>query len=196
MMKRITFLLAFLAAAWGGALTARTSTNLVETNRILIIDPSTMPVAAGHATLTIGPLRRAGGVYSGDYKISVSPYFFKNEKGRLAINVSDVSLAEIAQGKPSAITGTATTSGKGGESRPIVATATPSDLDHGTIKLWFTAGERKMIFEPAYHFAARVPTKAEAMLQATNRTTNLNSDFPVAYRANLNPNPNPNPNHP
>jgi len=119
-----------------------------------MIDPSSMPVAAGKATLIIGALQRTNGVYMGDYKIKVVPYFLKNEKGRLAIVVSDESLAAVNQGKVAAITGTATTSGKGGRTRPITATATPVDPDHGTLKLWFTAGTRQMIFEPAYHFAA------------------------------------------
>jgi hypothetical protein len=96
------------------------------------------------------------GVYTGDYKLKVFPYFLKNEKGRLAIVVSDESLAEINQGKVAAIIGTATTttSGKGGQTRHIDATATPADNNRGKLKLWFTtAGNRKMIFEPAYHFA-------------------------------------------
>ena len=54
-----------------------------------------------------------------------------------------------------AITGTATTSGKSGRSRPIEAMATPADINHGNLKLWFMAGDRKMIFEPAYHFAGK-----------------------------------------
>ena len=32
-----------------------------------------MPVAAGKATLTIGPLQRTNGVYTGDYKLKVFP---------------------------------------------------------------------------------------------------------------------------
>jgi hypothetical protein len=83
----------------------------------------------------------------------VFPWFFKNQTGTLAIVVSDASLAEAGQGRVVAITGTATTSGKGGQSRPIAAIATPVNMDHGTLKLWFTtAANRKMIFEPAYHF--------------------------------------------
>jgi len=112
-----------------------------------------MPIAGGKATLTIGALQRADGVYTGDYKVKVFPYFLKNEKGRLAIVVSDESLAEINRGKVAAIIGTATTNGKGGQSRHIDATAMPADINHGTLKLWFTAGNKKMIFEPAYHFA-------------------------------------------
>jgi hypothetical protein len=110
---------------------------------------------AGTATLIIGALHRVDGVYSGNYQIKVFPYFLKNENGTLAIDVSDESLAMINHGKIAAITGTATTSGKDGRSRPIEATATPADINHGNLKLWFMAGDRKMTFQPAYHFAGK-----------------------------------------
>jgi len=137
---------------------ASTSTNTASTNLTLMIDPSSTPVDAGNATLTIGALQRVGGVYKGNYKITVFPWFLKNEDGTLAIVVSDESLAKINRGKVTAITGTATTIGKGEHSRPIEATATPIDLNHGNLRLWFMAGERKMIFEPAYHFAGQDST--------------------------------------
>ena len=152
-MKRITVLLALLAVGWCAAQAASASTNSAPANRILLIDPSSMPVAAGKATLIVGALRRANGVYTGEYKLKVFPWFLKNEKGTLAIIVSDESLAEASQGKVVAITGTATTSGKGGKSRHIDATATPTDSNGGRLKLWFITDDRKMIFEPAYHFA-------------------------------------------
>ena len=155
-------LLAILAAGWDRTSAAADSTNTASTNRILIIDPSVMPVAGGTATLTIGPLLRADGIYSGDYTMKVSPYFYKNEKGRLAIVVSDESLATIGRGKVAAIIGTATTAGKSGTSRHIDATATPADTNHGSLKLWFIAGDRKMTFEPAYHFAAEGTATASA----------------------------------
>jgi len=152
-MKRITVLLVLRAAGWSPTQAAPVPTNSAPGERILMIDPSSMPVAAGRATLIIGALQRVDGVYAGDYRIRVFPYFLKNEKGRLAIVVSDASLAGIDQGKVEAIIGTATTSGKGGRSRHIDATATPADINRGTLKLWFTsAGNRKMVFEPAYHF--------------------------------------------
>jgi hypothetical protein len=164
-------LLAFLVAAGGDAQAASGSTNPASTNRVLVIDPSSMPVGAGKATLIIGALHRADGVYSGDYKIKVSPYFFKSEKGRLAIVVSDESMAAINQGKVASIIGTATASGKGGRSRHIEATATPANINRGTVKLWFMASDRKMIFETAYHFSGQ---GAEAVLTQTI-TTNLAS---------------------
>jgi hypothetical protein len=166
-MKRTPVLLALLTAGWGDTHATPASTNSAPTERVLMIDSSSMPIAAGKATLIIGPLQRAGGVYSGDYKIRVFPYFLKNEKGRLAIIVSDESLAGINRGKVAAITGTATTSGKGGRSRHIDATATPVDTNHGTLKLWFTAGTRKMTFEPAYHFAGKGPAAIPALAAET-----------------------------
>ena len=153
-------LLALFMAGLRGTDAAPNSINAGLTSRVLMIDSSSMPVGAGKAILTIGALHRADGVYSGDYKIRVSPYFFKNERGRLAIVVSDESLAEINQGKATSIIGTATSSGKGGIRRHIDATATPDDMNRGTIKVWFMAGDRKMIFKPAYHFSEKLTADA------------------------------------
>jgi hypothetical protein len=158
----IIVLLTLLATGFSAAFAAPGSTNSAVENRILLIDPSSMPVPAGKATLIIGQLQRANGVYTGDYQLKVFPYFLKSETGRLAIVVSDESLAAANQGKVVAITGTATTSGKDGKRRSITATATPADIHHGRLKLWFMAGDRKMIFEPAYHFAGNGTTVALA----------------------------------
>jgi hypothetical protein len=150
-MKRIILVLALLAAGWSSALAAPVSTNSATDIRILLIDRSSMSLGAGKATLTIGPLGRTNGVYAGDYKLTVFPWFLNNENGRLAILISDETIAEAARGKVVTVTGTAIA--KGGIRRPIVAIATPNDKDHGTLNLWFMAGSRKMIFTPAYHFA-------------------------------------------
>ena len=182
-MKRITVLLALFATGWGDTHAAPVSTNSTPTSRILMIDPSSMPIATGKATLIIGALQRVDGVYTGDYKLKVFPYFLKNEKGRLAIVVSDESLAEINQGKVATIVGTATTttSGKGGRTRHIDATATPADINRGTLRLWFMAGNRKMIFEPAYHFAGTGTAEARAQTTETNLAINLQCRLPVSH---------------
>jgi len=175
-------LLALLAAGWGEIQAAPDSANSPSTDRVLVIEPSSMAVAAGKATLTIGTLHRAEGVYRGNYKISVSPYFFKNEKGKLAIVVSDEALAQISQGKVAEINGTATTSGKAGRSRHIDATATPADINRGTLKLWFMAGNRKMIFQPAYHFAETATAAVPAETTKTNLASNVQDGTPDSPR--------------
>jgi hypothetical protein len=171
-MKLPLKLLALFAVGWANAHGAPGPTNSAVTDRVLVIEPSFMPISGGKATLTIGALRRTNGVYCGDYKMKVSPYFFKNEKGRLAIIVSDESLAKIDRGTAAAIIGTATTGGRGGSSRHIDATAMPADINHGRLNLWFMAGDRKMVFEPAYHFAeiatAAIPANATEAGIASN----------------------------
>ena len=167
-MTRIIALIAFLVPLLASTGAVPTSTNLVSADHVLLIDPSSMPVAAGKATLTIGVLERVRGVYVGDYWINVSPYSFKNEKGRLAIVVPDAALATVRAGKTATIVGTATSSGKGGETRHIDATATPVNIDCGKLKLWFMSGDRKMTFEPAYRIAKKQTPAAFA-------STNMNS---------------------
>jgi hypothetical protein len=145
---------------------ASAAINPLPAGRILMIDPSSMPVGGGKATLIIGELQRVDGVYTGDYKINVFPYFLKNESGRLAIVVSDESLAVMNRGNVVKIIGTATTNGK---SRHIDAKATPVDSNGGMLKLWFMAGNRKMIFEPAYHFTDNVAAPVLAQTTEARR---------------------------
>jgi hypothetical protein len=178
-MKRILLLSALVAIACGAAPAAPPATNSASTNRVLMIDPSATAVAAGRATLTIGALQRTGDIYGGSYQMKVSPYFFKSEKGRLAIVVPEAALAKIRQGKVATVIGTATTSGADGEARHIDAIATPINNERGTLKLWFMSGDRKMIFEPAYHFA--VPADPAA----PNKKNSLIRTVPISHREAL-----------
>jgi len=170
-MNRIFLLLALLAAGGINGFASPALTNTAAENRVLLIGPSSMPMSVGKATLIIGPLQRVNGVFTGDYKLKVFPYFFKSEAGRLAIVVSDASLAGAAQGRVAVFTGTATTNGKGGRSRQIEATATPVDNNRGALKVCFMAGDRKMIFTPAYHFVGPAAGAVLAQTTQTNLTT-------------------------
>ena len=166
-MKQIFVLLALLVAGGFATHAAEPSTNSAGSQGMLLIDSSSMPVTAGKVTLIIGPLQRTNGVYAGYYKIKVLPYFWKNENGQLAIVVSDESLAEINQGKVTAITGTATTSGKSGHCRHIDATVTPADRNHGTLKVWFVTKDQKMVFSPPYRV---VEKETSATRTQTNKS--------------------------
>ena len=147
--KTFLFLL-FLASSWCAAQGASTGTNAVADDRVLILENSTMPLTTAKATLIIGPLTRTNNVYVGDFKINIFPYFFKSDRGRLAIKVPDETLAAVNQGKAVAVAGTSTST-KNGIVRHIEITATPLDCEHGTIRLWFMAGDQKMIFTPIYY---------------------------------------------
>ena len=144
-------MLAFLILKLPAAQANPTPTN-PALSRIILVDPSSASVGGGaKATLTISALKRDGGIYSGSYRVKVSPYFFKNEKGKLEIVVSDDSMRQIAKGKKVNVSGTATTTGDG-QCRHIEAIATPTDDIRGTIKFWFLAGQKKIVFQSAYHF--------------------------------------------
>ena len=97
-IKRMLILLALLPAGWGQAQSGSLSANTAAANRVLTVDASSMPLTLGRASLTIGLLERTKGVYTGNYKLKMFPYY-------------------------------------------------------GKLTVWFTVGGRKMIFEPAYHFA-------------------------------------------
>jgi|SRR3954468_6858018 len=121
-------------------------------HRALKIDQCFTHVAGGKATLNLGTLCRTNDVFGGAFEMKVNPYFFKNDKGTLAIVITDESIEKASKGMPVDITGTATTAGKNGTVRPIGAVATPVDSEHGALKLWFTVEDRKMVFETKYRF--------------------------------------------
>lgn len=134
--------------------------------RILLIEASSMPVAGGEVTLILGALRRTNGVYEGDYRIRVFPYFYKNERGRLAIVVPDAALAMIRRGKVTRLNGTATTTGKSARTRTVITTVTPSGPDRGFLQVRFMAGSRPMLFQPTYHVVEKEADGMAARSQA------------------------------
>jgi hypothetical protein len=150
---RVILLLSIVVAGLRGGVAAP-ATNTISTNDVLMIDRSFCGVAGGKCTLTIGPLRPAGDVFNGDYTTKVSPYFFKNEEGKLAILIPRESIEKARRGVAVEVTGTAAESKKGGKTRTIAATATPLDSHQGTLRLWFMADGRKMVFDTHYRFVA------------------------------------------
>ena len=149
--------LAITAIAWGfltaGALAGDNAPQTSLAHQVLKVDRCFTRVAGAKATLTISPLRRIKDIFEGDFDMKVAPYFFKNDKGKLAITVSDETIAKVSAGSPVDITGTATTkAGSGSVVRQINAEATPVDAQHGLLKVWLTVDERKLVFLTKYWF--------------------------------------------
>ena len=149
-MSKSILCLLLLTSTWSATRAVAATNN--SAGPVLILENSTMPLPTAKATLIVGPLTRTNDLYVGDFKVKIFPYFFKNDWGRLAINVPDQALAAMNQGKAIALTGTSI-SEKNGAVRHIEITAKPQDHNHGTVSLWFMAGNQKMVFTPAYHFA-------------------------------------------
>src|SRR6476620_1016472 len=83
--------LALTAFADGVALTP-------PSDRLLMVEKSTMKVSGGTATLIIAPLRRTNDIFGGTCEMKVVPYFFKNDKGTLAIEINAESFAKARKG--------------------------------------------------------------------------------------------------
>jgi hypothetical protein len=117
----------------------------------LFLEPSSTAVPGGSASLTVGVLTRQAETYIGDYQFKVSPYFFKNEKGKVSIDAPDETLKKLDRGIAVDFTGQATTHGSG-KTRRINGKATPLDHSRGTVSLRFVAGKREMLFNTSYRF--------------------------------------------
>ena len=144
-------LLTFLALNLAIAQVMPSDKKSAPTRRELFLEPSSTAVPGGSASLTIGVLTRQAETYIGDYQFKVSPYFFKNEKGKLSIDVPDETLKKLDSGMVVDFTGQATTSGSG-KTRRINGKATPVDHKQGLVNLRFVAGKREMLFNTSYSF--------------------------------------------
>ncbi len=115
------------------------------------VETSSTSIYIGKVTLEVAPLTRQNGVFSGDYKANVFPYFFMSEHGTFRMNVSDNDLARIAKGETVDFTGEAENSGR--EARSVTGRAVPDDATHGKIKVRiFVTKKIQLIFNTTYRF--------------------------------------------
>jgi len=127
---------------------AKTSQPVV---RKLFIEPASSSLAGGKARLVVTELNREPGTYAGDYQLKVTPYFFKSEKGKLAMSISDEALQKLRQAVPVELTGKATAKGSG-KTRVINAKARPTAHDRGAVTISVTTENGPLVFETFYHF--------------------------------------------
>ncbi|MHA3772301.1 hypothetical protein ACXR0O_12275 [Verrucomicrobiota bacterium sgz303538] len=119
--------------------------------RKLFIQPTSTEVAGGKASLTISMLRRQAATYIGSYDLKVSPWYFKNETGKLIMSVPDESVQKLIQGIAVDFTGSVTTDGEA-KARTVNARATPSGKEQGSVTFSFIGEARKVIFNTKYQF--------------------------------------------
>jgi len=150
-LKFSTLGLTLLALNWANVQVWTAQSPSASTTGDLVVEPSSTPIPGGKASLKIGVLIRQAAAYVGDYQFKVTPYFFKSEKGKLSIDVSDEILKKLASGKAVEFSGQATTSGSG-ETRRFIGKATPLDQKRGTVSLQFVAGKTEMLFITSYCF--------------------------------------------
>lgn len=152
-MKLKSAILGLLVLSSDNSATGQVPASLTQASvpRKLVIHPTSTSVAGGTASLTIGALRRKAAAYIGEYDLKVSPWYFKNETGKLLMIVPEEALRKLMQGIAVSFTGKATTDADG-TSRSISARATPSGSGQGSVTFSFVGDERKVTFNTTYHF--------------------------------------------
>jgi hypothetical protein len=120
--------------------------------RRLFIDPSSTSVAlGGKASLIVSPLTHRDGTYVGDYRLKVTPYFFKSEKGTLRLAAPDDAVRKLHAGIPITFTGSAVTH-KDGRTHIVLGKATPSSGERGSVTFSIITDDAKIVFNTFYHF--------------------------------------------
>src|SRR4051812_9332528 len=117
----------------------------------LSVEPSSASLAGGKAQLILSALVRKPGAYVGDYELKVTPYFFKSEKGKLSLGVSDQALQQLAKKCPAEFAGNATTAGSG-TTRLTRVKAIPSSEDRGILNISVATEHGPMVFSAPYRF--------------------------------------------
>lgn len=120
------------------------------------VDAAKTSIYIGSVTLDLTLFRRLGQRYESTYTARVFPYFFYNEAGRIAIDLSDDDLRRLAAGERVEFKGHAETNR--GEPRNVAGHATPESPTAGTIKVrvWVTS-RIELIFNTRYRFTGKEP---------------------------------------
>jgi hypothetical protein len=115
------------------------------------IAPAKTSIYIGTVAMTMPTFARAGERYESRYVAKVFPFFFYNEAGRLAIDVSDEQLAALARGEPIEFKGRGIRDD--GTERRIEGKATPADPTSGKVKVRvFVSAKIELIFNTTYRF--------------------------------------------
>lgn len=116
------------------------------------VETSSTSIYIGKVTLHVAPLTRKDGVFSGEYRAKVFPYFFMSEHGKFRMKVSDEDLARVAKGETVEFTGEAQNTGS--EPRKVSGRAVPDDATKGKIKVRIFVTEKiQLIFNTTYKFS-------------------------------------------
>ena len=105
----------------------------------------------GKVKLIVSPLVQKRTIYTGDYQLKVTPYFFKSQKGGLVLVSSGDLVAKLSQGKAVEFTGKATNIADG-TSKFVRGKATPSTPDQGAVTFSILTDNGEMVFNTFYHF--------------------------------------------
>ena len=120
------------------------------------VEPADTSIYVGSVNLAMQPLTRSAGVYRTDYVVKVFPFFFYDERGSMAIEVSDGQLQQLERGETVSFSGHASNSN--GKERRIEGRATPeaAGANHGKIKVRVWVSKHiELVFNSVYRFTGK-----------------------------------------
>jgi len=118
---------------------------------VATVETARTSIYIGNVTLTMPPFKRSGEVYESTYQARVFPYFFYNERGKIAITLSDDELRQIASGETVYFNGHAEDTA--GDPRRIEGRVVPDDPLSGKIKVRVWVSPKiELIFNTTYRF--------------------------------------------
>ena len=127
--------------------------------RGLTIAPSSTRVSSGTAYLSFGSLsfkasKSSGnlGVYSGAYKLRVTPYSWENQTGTCDVVVSQADTTKLQSGKPASFGGKATSLKGTVRSVSGMLSPKPSDASKGDVVFIVDSDKGKFEFKSSYQF--------------------------------------------
>ena len=147
-MIRRLLLACLCSVTWGLPARATEAAALKRYDRVEIA-PAKTSIYVGSVSMTLTPFLRKDGVYHSAYHAKVFPYFFWNEQGWIAIELSDDALRQLAKGEVVQFKGRGMNDD--GEERHIEGRAVPADANSGKIKVRVFVSKRiQLIFNTTY----------------------------------------------
>lgn len=147
----VVFLFALAGSVLHGAEGAKAPATPASYARVEVA-PAKTSIYVGRVTMTMPAFERKEGRYESTYEAKVVPYFFYNERGKLAIEMSDEQLQALARGEVVEFKGRGERSD--GVERRVEGKATPADATSGKIKVRvFVSKSVELIFNTTYRFA-------------------------------------------
>ena len=118
----------------------------------VVVPAAKTSIYLGSVTLVMPDFARRAGNYESRYEAKVFPYFFSNEQGRVAIEITDDMLARLERGERVDFKGRGIRDD--GVERRLEGTATPTDARSGKLKVRVFVSKRiELIFNTTYRFS-------------------------------------------
>jgi len=127
----------------------------------LVIEPSSTKLSIAKADLVVGALKHDDASYQGIYAITVSPFTFKNDHGKLVLNAPSENVLRLARGETMEFIGKAT-SDRDGKIKGIKGKASPVTKDRGSVKFTVNTEDGDLVFNSTYRI---VPQKEKTALR-------------------------------